>query len=165
MSADLLHVDVAAYALGLLEVPDRRAFEAHLPSCPPCHEELAVLRGVAATLGGMAPIDGPADAPSPAPGPAVVSDLPRRRARGGGDAAGRGSSPRRPPRPFCWAARRARGSPWARTAARPRRRWRARSWRRSSGTGAAWPRPIPARASPERSPWRARAGEAASACA
>lgn len=83
MSADLLHVDVAAYALGLLEEPDRRAFEAHLPSCLPCHEELAVLRGVAATLDGMAPIDGPADAPSPAPDPAAVSDLLRRRARGG----------------------------------------------------------------------------------
>lgn len=81
MSAELPHVDVGAYALGLLEEPDRRAFEAHLASCAPCHRELAGLRGVAATLDGMAPIDEPADAPAPAPDTAVVAGLLRHRSR------------------------------------------------------------------------------------
>ncbi|WP_067457424.1 zf-HC2 domain-containing protein [Actinomadura macra] len=81
MSAELLHIDVGAYALGLLEEPDRRAFEAHLPSCPSCRAELGALRGLAATLDGIAPIADPAAAPPVPPEPAVVSDLLRHRAR------------------------------------------------------------------------------------
>ncbi|MQY09386.1 anti-sigma factor family protein [Actinomadura macrotermitis] len=50
MSAAVRHTDVAAYALGLLEEPDRRAFEGHLPACPACRHELADLRGLAAVL-------------------------------------------------------------------------------------------------------------------
>jgi len=80
MSADMLHIDVGAYALGLLEEPDRRAFEAHLSACMACHEELGALRGLAQTLDGIGPIAEPADTmPSP-PEPAVVADLMRHRA-------------------------------------------------------------------------------------
>ncbi|TMQ97933.1 zf-HC2 domain-containing protein [Actinomadura soli] len=83
MSADMLHIDVGAYALGLLEEPDRRAFEAHLSGCAACQAELGELRGIAATLDGIGPIAEPADAPAaPAPPePAVVSDLLRHRIR------------------------------------------------------------------------------------
>ncbi|TDD71169.1 zf-HC2 domain-containing protein [Actinomadura rubrisoli] len=81
MSAELLHIDVGAYALGLLEEPDRRAFEGHLSSCVACHEELGALRGVAATLDGIAPIADPADALPTPPEPEVVADLLRHRSR------------------------------------------------------------------------------------
>ncbi|WP_190859090.1 zf-HC2 domain-containing protein, partial [Actinomadura sp. RB99] len=78
MTAPAAHVDVGAYALGLLEEPDRRAFEAHLSSCLPCHEELAALSGVAATLDGIGPI---AEAPGGLPEPAPVPELLHRRIR------------------------------------------------------------------------------------
>ncbi|TDC65396.1 zf-HC2 domain-containing protein [Actinomadura sp. GC306] len=81
MSADMLHIDVGAYALGLLEEPDRRAFEAHLAMCRPCHEELGELRGIARTLDGIGPIAEPPDAPPVPPEPAVVTDLMRHRNR------------------------------------------------------------------------------------
>ncbi|MFG2091103.1 MULTISPECIES: anti-sigma factor family protein [unclassified Spirillospora] len=81
MSADMLHIDVGAYALGLLEEPDRRAFEAHLPTCAACHEELGELRGIARTLDGIGPIAEPAGAIPVPPEPAVVSDLMRHRVR------------------------------------------------------------------------------------
>ncbi|WP_242906993.1 zf-HC2 domain-containing protein [Actinomadura terrae] len=80
MIAEPPHVDVGAYALGLLEDPDRRAFEGHLRSCPGCAEEFGALRGLAATLEGITPDAGPAPAP---PEPVVVADLLRRRARRG----------------------------------------------------------------------------------
>ncbi|MBO2451038.1 zf-HC2 domain-containing protein [Actinomadura barringtoniae] len=80
MNASIQHIDVGAYVLGLLEEPDRRAFEAHLSTCMQCHEELAVLRGVAATLDGLSPIEEPAPAP-PTPDPAVVTDMLRYRER------------------------------------------------------------------------------------
>lgn len=81
MSADMLHIDVGAYALGLLEEPDRRAFEAHLSTCVPCHEELGELRGIAQTLDGIGPIAEPADALPVPPSPSVVTDLMRHRIR------------------------------------------------------------------------------------
>ncbi|MGH3241800.1 MAG: zf-HC2 domain-containing protein, partial [Spirillospora sp.] len=83
MSADMLHIDVGAYALGLLEEPDRRAFETHMSGCAACQGELSDLRGIAATLDGIGPIADAVDAPpAPAPPePAVVSDLLRHRIR------------------------------------------------------------------------------------
>ncbi|MFI0348835.1 anti-sigma factor family protein [Actinomadura sp. 9N407] len=78
MSAAIQHTDVGAYALGLLEEPDRRAFESHLGGCGACHQELGALRGVAATLEGLPPI---AEDPLPPvrPDPGVVTDLLQRR--------------------------------------------------------------------------------------
>lgn len=81
MNASIQHIDVGAYVLGLLEEPDRRAFEAHLSTCMQCHEELSVLRGVAATLDGLSPIEEPAAIGPPAPDPAVVTDMLRYRER------------------------------------------------------------------------------------
>lgn len=78
MSADTRHIEVGAYALGLLEPPDRRAFEDHLARCASCDAELAELRGIAATLDGIAPIPEPAPAP---PDPAALAVLLRRRTR------------------------------------------------------------------------------------
>jgi hypothetical protein len=40
------HTDVAAYALGLLEEPDRSAFAAHLEDCPRCTRELTQFAGL-----------------------------------------------------------------------------------------------------------------------
>lgn len=59
------HTDVGAYAMGLLEEPDRRAFEDHLTRCPACAAELAELSPMAGLLRGVEP-DGTADEPAPA---------------------------------------------------------------------------------------------------
>ncbi|WP_157245989.1 anti-sigma factor family protein [Nonomuraea typhae] len=76
MSARVEHTDVGAYALGLLEADDKRAFEAHLATCPACTAELAELSGMAGVLTGVGPIE-----PDVAdePGEARVVDLLRRR--------------------------------------------------------------------------------------
>jgi anti-sigma factor RsiW len=50
MDGQAEHTDVGAYALGLLEERDRRAFEAHLAGCAACRTELAGLSGVADAL-------------------------------------------------------------------------------------------------------------------
>jgi len=58
------HVDVGAYALGLLEDEDSTAFEAHLARCPSCHAELAEFTPMKALLTGLGPVedlDGVAD--------------------------------------------------------------------------------------------------------
>jgi hypothetical protein len=58
------HVDVGAYALGLLEDEDSTAFEAHLARCPSCHAELAEFSPMKALLTGLGPVedrDGVAD--------------------------------------------------------------------------------------------------------
>jgi len=70
------HTDVGAYALGLLEPADRRAFEEHLAGCPACAAELAELSGMKDLLSGI----GPVEATGVGPGEAEVSDLVRRRA-------------------------------------------------------------------------------------
>lgn len=60
------HTDVGAYALGLLEDEDRRAFEAHLVGCDQCLRELAGFSGMRELLTGLGPIV--ADVPPPATG-------------------------------------------------------------------------------------------------
>jgi Putative zinc-finger len=49
------HTDVAAYALGLLEEPERSAFERHLEACPSCTAEHAELSGLRPLLAGIPP--------------------------------------------------------------------------------------------------------------
>jgi hypothetical protein len=69
------HTDVGAYALGLLEDPDRRAFEDHLAGCSSCAAEIAQFSPMADLLRGIEPVQAPAEEP---PG-ATVTDLLRRR--------------------------------------------------------------------------------------
>lgn len=75
MSSGVEHTDVGAYALGLLEEDDRRAFEAHLSTCESCAAELAELSGVANALTGM----GPVREEDPPPEEDVIDLLRRRR--------------------------------------------------------------------------------------
>ncbi|WP_243725670.1 anti-sigma factor family protein [Actinomadura rubrisoli] len=67
MSSQVEHTDVGAYALGLLEEDDRRAFEAHLDECESCRAELGQMTGMAEALSGIGPFieaaDGSADGP------------------------------------------------------------------------------------------------------
>jgi Putative zinc-finger len=51
------HIDVGAYALGLLEDEDSTAFEAHLARCPSCHAELAEFVPMKALLTGLGPVE------------------------------------------------------------------------------------------------------------
>jgi len=51
-----VHTDVGAYSMGLLEEPDRRAFEHHLAGCPSCAAELAELSPMGALLRGVEPV-------------------------------------------------------------------------------------------------------------
>jgi hypothetical protein len=51
------HIDVGAYALGLLEDEDSTAFEAHLAHCPSCHAELAEFSPMKALLTGLEPVE------------------------------------------------------------------------------------------------------------
>jgi Putative zinc-finger len=70
------HTDVGAYAMGLLEEPDRQAFEDHLAGCSTCAVEIAQLSPMAGLLRGIDPVQAPAEEP---PG-ATVTDLLSRRA-------------------------------------------------------------------------------------
>jgi hypothetical protein len=69
------HTDVGAYALGLLEPQDRRAFEEHLAGCPACAAELAELAEIKGLLSDLGPVEAPDE-----PTEANVTDLVRRRA-------------------------------------------------------------------------------------
>jgi hypothetical protein len=72
------HTDVGAYALGLLEDEDRRAFETHLAGCDQCTRELAGFSGMRELLVGLGPVATDAeDMPPPATG--ELSALLRRR--------------------------------------------------------------------------------------
>jgi hypothetical protein len=51
------YTDVAAYALGLLEEPERSAFAAHLEDCPRCTRELTQLTGMRELLAQVEPAD------------------------------------------------------------------------------------------------------------
>ncbi|TMR05512.1 RNA polymerase subunit sigma [Actinomadura soli] len=100
MTSQIEHTDIGAYALGLLEEDDRRAFEAHLAQCDSCAEELREMSGMAEALSGLGEfsdavhglereteVDGasgatepPSEAESERP-PAEVIDLLRRQRR------------------------------------------------------------------------------------
>jgi len=71
------HIDLGAYALGLLNDQDKADFEAHLATCPACAAEMATLTPVAELLKGLDPIEEPGDAAIPEP----PVDLLRRRAQ------------------------------------------------------------------------------------
>lgn len=75
MSAPVEHTDVGAYALGLLEEDDRRAFEAHLRGCGRCQAELAEMSG---TAGALSALGGDAIRPEPPRRRAGRRSLPRR---------------------------------------------------------------------------------------
>ncbi|WP_067490322.1 anti-sigma factor family protein [Actinomadura hibisca] len=67
MTSQVEHTDVGAYALGLLEDGDHRAFEAHLRDCAQCQAELAEMAGTADALSELGPAtDTAEDAPPPA---------------------------------------------------------------------------------------------------
>jgi predicted anti-sigma-YlaC factor YlaD len=56
------HIDVGAYALGLLETEDSTAFETHLASCPSCRAELTEFSPMKALLADLGPVESPEDA-------------------------------------------------------------------------------------------------------
>ena len=55
------HIDVGAYALGLLEDEDSTAFEAHLAQCPSCNAQLAEFSPMKALLTDLGPVESPED--------------------------------------------------------------------------------------------------------
>jgi Putative zinc-finger len=59
------HIDLGAYALGLLEDRDKAEFEAHLATCDACSAELSTLAPVATLLQGMEPVVVAGDARPP----------------------------------------------------------------------------------------------------
>src|SRR5437879_5355068 len=73
------HTDVGAYALGLLEDDDRRAFEEHLSDCASCTAELDGLAGMRDLLTGVGPVEGDDEQPEDLTG--NVTDLIERRRR------------------------------------------------------------------------------------
>ncbi|MFA1544838.1 anti-sigma factor [Actinomadura chokoriensis] len=87
MSSQIEHTDVGAYALGLLEGGDRRAFEAHLHGCGRCRAELGELSGTARALFELGPgavepgSEAAAEEDEPSPSPAPVIDMMRRSRR------------------------------------------------------------------------------------
>jgi anti-sigma factor RsiW len=79
-----VHTDVGAYSMGLLEEPDRRAFEHHLTGCQACAAELAELSPMAGLLRGVKGFNGvkgfePAGATGQPAGGADVTQLITRR--------------------------------------------------------------------------------------
>jgi hypothetical protein len=55
------HIDVGAYALGLLEEEDSATFETHLATCPLCAAELAQFSPLKELLTGVGPVEVPED--------------------------------------------------------------------------------------------------------
>ncbi|TMQ92449.1 hypothetical protein ETD83_27200 [Actinomadura soli] len=79
MSAQVEHTDVGAYALGLLEEGDRRAFEAHLRGCGSCQAEMREMSGTASALSALGAGEAGADDASAPPAPVI--DMMRRKRR------------------------------------------------------------------------------------
>ncbi|MBA9007488.1 zf-HC2 domain-containing protein [Thermomonospora cellulosilytica] len=71
------HTDVGAYALGLLEDADRRAFEEHLAGCPACAAELRRLTGAADALRALRDDPGADQRPSGQDRPQSTASGPR----------------------------------------------------------------------------------------
>ncbi|MDF5757873.1 zf-HC2 domain-containing protein [Spongiactinospora sp. TRM90649] len=63
MTSRIEHTDVGAYALGLLDDDDRRAFAEHLTGCSPCTAELSEMTGLAGMLRGVDPVEDPKEPP------------------------------------------------------------------------------------------------------
>ncbi|MGH3452928.1 MAG: anti-sigma factor family protein [Nocardioidaceae bacterium] len=82
MDPGVQHTDIGAYALGSLEVDDRRRFEAHVAHCPRCQAELSELSPVAAALRSVPPEIAASMEPATAvdPPPPQLVDLVRWRA-------------------------------------------------------------------------------------
>ncbi|RFS83053.1 hypothetical protein D0T12_22965 [Actinomadura spongiicola] len=80
MTADAEHTDVGAYALGLLQPDDARAFEGHLAGCRRCSDDLTGFAAMADLLTGLGPVKGD---PPPDPEAGAVALL-RHRARARG---------------------------------------------------------------------------------
>jgi anti-sigma-K factor RskA len=56
------HVDVAGYLLGVLSATERQAFEAHLPTCPSCRQDLERLNALPRLLAQASePVEVPPD--------------------------------------------------------------------------------------------------------
>ncbi|MEW2358372.1 zf-HC2 domain-containing protein [Spirillospora sp. NPDC029432] len=86
MTSEVEHTDVGAYALGLLEEDDRRAFEAHLLHCGSCAAEFRELSGTATALTEIRDFRDAVEEPAPEPErpaepPGAVVDLLRERQR------------------------------------------------------------------------------------
>lgn len=73
------HTDVGAYALGLLEEDDRRAFEEHLGDCTSCTAELGGLGDMRRLLAGIGPVEVGDEEPEDLSG--NITDLVARRRR------------------------------------------------------------------------------------
>lgn len=73
------HTDVGAYALGLLEEDDRRAFEEHLGDCTSCTAELGGLGDMRRLLAGIGPVEVDDEEPEDLSGD--ITDLVARRRR------------------------------------------------------------------------------------
>ncbi|HZC52748.1 MAG TPA: zf-HC2 domain-containing protein [Mycobacterium sp.] len=81
-TSDPFRYDDGAYVLGALDNADRRAFEAHLKTCPDCQERVADARAAADLLSGVTAIQ--VGDPPPMPDtvlPGLLSAAKRERAR------------------------------------------------------------------------------------
>jgi anti-sigma-K factor RskA len=82
-SSDRFRYDDGAYVMGALDDADRRAFEAHLETCPDCHERVAEARAAVDLLSGVTATE--VAEPPPMPDtllPGLLGAVQRERARG-----------------------------------------------------------------------------------